>query len=125
MEEDNNILYALYEGDEWLSNDSLVCMGLFDIEHLDGACERLIRERGELFKEHLIENGYDGESLLRYCKDNCIDRKKGESRDDLYNRLCDEFVDELKEKLLNEMQTQGYSVNFYIKSITVNEYGEL
>lgn len=125
MEEDMT-LYMLHEGDQWLSRDSLVCMGVFDLEHLDGACENLIRERAdELFREHLNENGYDGKSLLRYCNDNCIDREKGESKEHLYNRLLDEFVDGLKEELLNNSQTQGYSTNFYINPITLNEYGEI
>ena len=40
------VVYVLYEGDAWLSNSSLVPMGIFDnTDDLMGAARKLIAER--------------------------------------------------------------------------------
>ena len=48
MAMNNKEMYLLFEGDEWLSNDSLVCMGLFTSnKQLEAAVTQLIRQRIE------------------------------------------------------------------------------
>lgn len=123
MEEDKT-LYALYVGDCWLSTDSLTCLGVFDEEHLKENCVKAILEYGD-FTEEMYENGYDGKSILKFCKGVGYDREKGESKQHLLERYKNDWAEGLATVLIEESQTQGHETNFLISEITLNEYGEI
>ena len=102
-------VYLLYEGDEWLSTDSLVLMGIFTSdEYLKINAEKLIRQRQ---KQHLR----DAEEQMKFDFDDCEHK---EERIEL-------VVDDILIELLSRGSTSGWATNYCYTSATLNELGEI
>lgn len=101
-------VYLLYEGDQWLSSDSMVLMGIFTSEeHLKVNAEKLIREHAS---EHLNDAeswGYDFDDL---------ETKKGK---------MDSVVEDILLELMNHHATSSWRTNYSFQEATLNELGEL
>ena len=52
-------VHMLYESDEWLSTDYRVLMGVFDADHLESGCKKLIKSRADENYRHHKNNGGD------------------------------------------------------------------
>ena len=100
----DNIVYLLYEGDAWLSTDSLVLMGIFSSRKKLEAGARV------LAFEHINQ---------LYDKDDCA--YEGMTRDEGKNACIDNVVKEL----MTDNQTQGYEVNFDIRVAELNKMEEI
>jgi hypothetical protein len=99
MAMNNKEMYLLFEGDEWLSNDSLVCMGLFTSnKQLEAAVTQLIRQR--------IEDNFD-------------------PRDYDYDITAEDWVKEQVVEFMESRQTSEGSVKFLAKQITPNKLEEI
>ena len=108
MEE--NSVYLLYEGDEWLSMDSMVLMGIFTSdEYLKVNAEKLIRERA---KQHIrdAEGNFDPD-YFEDCK--------------TFEEKTTVVVDDILTELMSRGSTSGWTTNYSITSATLNELGEI
>jgi len=66
-------VFLLYEGDEWLSSDSLVLMGVFSSEEkLEKGAKKLIWERRKEHLQYEREQAYEGDEI-RGVRDLCAD----------------------------------------------------
>ena len=92
-------VHMLYESDEWLSTDYRVLMGVFDTDHLESGCKKLIKSRANV--NHRFYKDCGGSLNKR----------------DYINAKIKELVD--------KGQTQGDTFNFLIETVTLNEYGEV
>lgn len=90
---DNNV-YVLYEADQWISNNSLVPMGIFDS----------------------WDNVMEG--AMKLLKDQ-IDRGLHDVGDDL-----DGYLEDVHDELKRYKQFRGYDASIYIKTVRLNELGE-
>lgn len=73
-------VYLLYEGDGWLSNGSLVLMGIFDSdEKLKNGAEELISNR--------INEHYD------YAIECCCEDENDITKESVLNEILDELMD--------------------------------
>lgn len=96
-------VYLLYEGDKWLTNSSLVLMGVFTSdEELRHACDKLIRQR--------IDKNYEAEGY-----------DDGWNKEEMKDALAQRIVKEL----LENRQTQTYTINYTIKEVELNKLGEI
>ena len=103
-------VYLLYEGDEWLSTDSLVLMGIFTSdEHLKTNAEKLIRERA---KQHIRD------AKEKFDSDYFDDCKTFEEKTTV-------VVDDILTELMNCGSTIGWTTNYIITSATLNELEEI
>lgn len=101
-------VWLLYEGDEWLSTDSLVLMGVFSSRtKLNKAANMLIRQREREHLKDAIGNCYD----FIDCK---TDKQKTEF-------VCNDILDEL----MNIGSTSGWTTNYMASSVTLDELGEV
>lgn len=92
-------MYLLFEGDEWLSHSSLVCMGLFTSDdELEKGVTKLIKQR--------IEDNFD-------------------PRDYDYDITVDDWVEEQVYEFMRSKQTSEGSVLFIAKTITPNKLEEI
>lgn len=95
------LVYLLYEGDEWLSSDSLVLMGIFTSkESFKANAEKLIRQRIKQHRRTASENGWE------YGTDN-------------------EIVDDILLELTSRGSTTGWETNYTTQSATLDELGEI
>ena len=89
--------YLLYEGDQWLSKDSMDLHGVFtNKKKLEKAARKLIAEEA---KQHL-EDAYNADMDL-----------KTESE------VCRSILSEL----MSEYQTCGWTTRYTIETVTINE----
>ena len=96
-------VYLLYEGDTWLSSNSLVLMGIFDnIDDLSNAAKELIEQRA-------------GEHML-YAIGNY-------TMDDDYTK--EDVVNDLYEELLDNDQTSKGDTRYMIDEVELNVLGEI
>lgn len=94
MEEKN--VYLLYEGDEWLSTDSLVLMGIFTSEeNLKENARKLIRQRA---KKH-----------LKTAEQNSIYDFEYPDNDEENISIV---VEGMMAELMNNGSTNGWDVNY-------------
>ena len=108
MEQDKSV-FLLYEGDEWLSNDSMVLMGVFSSEEsLKFNAEKLIRQRGD---EHLDCAEYQ----------NFFDSNETFSKDEKISSVVDDILLEL----LSRGSTSGWSTNYLYQEVILDELGEI
>lgn len=108
MEQDKSV-FLLYEGDEWLSNDSMVLMGVFSSEEsLKFNAEKLIRQRGD---EHLDCAEYQ----------NFFDYNETFNKDEKISLVIDDILMEL----LSRGATSGWSTNYSYQEATLDELGEI
>ena len=92
-------MYLLFEGDEWLSKSSLVCMGLFTSPtKLKAAVTQLIRQR--------IEDNFD-------------------PRDYDYDITAEDWVNEQVTEFMESKQTSEGGVLFIAKQVTPNKLEEI
>jgi hypothetical protein len=90
--------YLLYEGDQWLSRDSMELRGAFSRkDELKKAARKVIAEQAREHLEDFIGNGGD--------------------EDTTQTEVCREMLNELMEN----GQTYGYTTNYSIESVTLNE----
>ena len=90
-----NVVFLLYEGDEWLSNDSLRLRGVFsDTKELEKGAQQLI--------EHLAGVNFD-------------------SRDYNYPITLEDFVSEELTDFMENFQTYTGSVKLIAKTEELNE----
>ena len=98
-------VFLLYEGDQWLSTDSLVLMGVFTSdEELRIASDKLIHER--------IDTNYEEEGY---------DDGEGWSKEE----MKEDFAQQILNELIENRQTQTYTINYIIKEVEVNKLGEI
>ena len=96
-------VYFLYEGDEYLSSDSLILMGVFDNnDDLKTAAKELIKQRAE---EH-----------MRYALDNYT-MDEDYTKEDVVNDLYDEL-------LFNDQTSEG-DTRYLIREVQLNVLGEI
>ena len=108
MEQDKSV-FLLYEGDEWLSSDSMVLMGVFSSEEsLRFNAEKLISVRGD---EHL--DFAEGQ--------NFFDIDETFSKDEKISLVVDDILLEL----LSRGSTSGWSTNYSYQVVTLDELGEI
>lgn len=94
-------VYLLYEGDEWLSSDSLVLMGIFTSpESFKANAEKLIRQRIKQHRRTAREQG------LEYGTD-------------------DEIVEDIMTELTSRSSTDGWETNYTTQLVTLDELGEI
>ena len=105
---EGNSVRLLYEGDEWLSTDSLVLMGIFTSEETFKAnAEKLIRER---CKQHVNDaEGYE------YYFGDCKTMK------DKIDSVCDDILLEL----CSRGSTSGWTTNYMSTTVELDELGEV
>ena len=103
MNEDN-VVYLLYEGDAWLSSDSLVLMGIFTDK------EQLKQGAIQLAEQHIVD---------------LFDLDDGDYEDMTEEEAQNAFIDSFIGELMNNSQTQGYEVNFDIKAVELNKVEEI
>ncbi len=102
-------VYLLFEEDEWLSTDSSVLMGIFTSdEQLRVNAEKLIRQR---LKQHLR----DAEEKMMFDFDDC---EHDEERKEV-------VVDDILKELLSRGATSGWTTNYSVTSVTLNELEEI
>lgn len=108
MEQDKSV-FLLYEGDEWLSRDSMVLMGVFSSEEsLRFNAENLIRQRGD---EH-----------LDFVEDqNFFDIDETFSKDEKISLVVDDILLEL----LSRGSTSGWNTNYSYQVAILDELGEI
>ncbi len=105
-------VYLLYEGDEWLSKDSLVLMGIFtSTELLRTNAEKLIRQRAKLHINAVESQGFNLKDYFEGC---CSEKKK-----------ADIVVEDILTELLSRGATSGWDVNYCTTEATLNELGEI
>jgi hypothetical protein len=105
---EQNEVTLLYEGDEWLSMDSLVLMGIFTSEETFKAnAEKLIRQRA---KQHVR----DAEAM-GYDFDDC------ESRKDKEDSVCDDILLEL----CSRGSTSGWTTNYTSTMVELDKLEEI
>ena len=96
-------VYFLYEGDKWLSNSSLVLMGVFDNnDDLSNAAKELINERADEHYRYALENW-------------TIDEDYGK----------EDVVNDLYEELFANNQTSDGYVRYCINLVELNVLGEI
>lgn len=96
-------VYLLYEGDEWLSNQSLVLMGIFtSIAKLKDAARELITQRADEHLTTAIEN-------FDFCEDSTEE----------------DVVDDILTELFNNRSTQGWLVNYSFQEVELNKLEEI
>lgn len=101
-------VFLLYEGDEWLSTDSLVLMGIFTTkETLKANAEKLIRERGN---EHVSDA--DG---MGYDFDDC------ETRKEKIDSVCEDILLEL----IGRGSTSGWTTNYSVTEVELDKLEEI
>jgi len=96
-------VYLLYEGDEWLSNSSMVLMGVFtDTNKLKSAAKELIEQRAD---EHLdvAKENYDFDE----------DATEGD------------VIDEILLELFSRRSTSGWLTNYSIVEVETNKLEEI
>lgn len=99
----------MYEGDEWLSTDSMVLMGIFTSnEYLKDNAEMLIRQRQKQHHE-------DAEEQMMFDFD---DHEHEEERIEI-------VVDDILTELISRGSTSGWTTNYSITSVTLNELEEI
>ena len=118
------VLYGIYDGDEWLSSDSLVCMGVFDKDHLEEGCTELVKDRVEDNFDYETE-GVTADNIREYCDREGIDYGVNESDEEIYNRVIEDFVANQVHYLMEHRQTVDGIYRFVIKEIYLNEYEEI
>ena len=98
----------LYEGDEWLSTDSLVLMGIFTSdESFKANAEKLIRQRVKQHVRDADDNGYD----FGDCK----------SQKEKEDSVCDDILLEL----CSRGSTSGWTTNYTSTTAMLDELGEI
>ena len=107
--EENGTVYLLYEGDNWLSRDSLVLMGIFSSEEsLYCNAEKLIRERGEEhLKEHLRYDGWDFDE------------------ESTKQEKIDLVVEDILLELMSQKTTNGWGTNYYYQAVELDVLEEI
>lgn len=118
------ILYGIYDGDEWLSRDSLVCVGVFDKDHLEEGCTELVKDRAEDNFDYETE-GVTADNIREYCDTEGLDYDANESDEEIYNRVIGEFVIDQVHYLMRNHETVDGIYRFMIKEITLNKYEEI
>lgn len=110
MKEKN--VWLLYEGDEWLSSDSLVLMGIFTSkESFKTNAEKLIRERGKKHVRDYEGQMCKGDEYFEDCK--TMEEKITVVVDDILTELC------------SRGSTSGWEVNYCSTQATLDELGEI
>lgn len=90
-----NKMYLLFEGDEWLSTDSLVCMGLFtNDDELEKGVTKLIKQR---IKDNFDPRDYD------------------------YDITAEEWVKEQVVEFMESKQTSEGAILFIAKTVEPNK----
>ena len=101
-------VFLLWEGDEWLSKDNLVLMGVFSTpESLCYNAEKLVRERGE---EHLE------------CAENDA---WGFDEDSTKQEKIDGIVEEIMTELLSRGSTSGWVTNYTWQEVELDKLEEI
>ncbi len=96
-------VFLLYEGDEWLSRDSMVLMGVFTNQaELKSAARELIEQRAD---EHL------GVAKSKY------DFDEGTTYEDV--------VDDIMTELFSRRSTVGWLTNYSIVEVKTNKLEEI
>lgn len=104
----NDSVFLLYEGDEWLSKDSLVLMGVFSsLKSLDFYADKLIRERGKKHLETAEEDGW-------LFDEGFTEEEK-----------VDEIVGTILLDLMDRKSTDTWSINYLIKEATLDKLEEI
>lgn len=96
-------VFLLYEGDEWLSRDSMVLMGVFTNQaELKSAARELIEQRAD---EHLdsAKSNYDFDEGTTY----------------------EDVVDDIMTELFSRRSTVGWLVNYSIVEVETNKLEEI
>ena len=99
-------VYLIYEGDEWLSRDSKVLMGVFDND------EDLWNGAYDLIYERIDEH-------VDYAEENIYELEEGEHVDE--QEVMADLMDELK----HNWQTQGWITNYMIEEVELNKLEEV
>ena len=98
----------LYEGDEWLSTDSMVLMGIFTSKKaFERNAQKLIRQRAE---QHV-----DDAEGMYYDFDDCKKQRDKEKAvvEDILRELCDNG------------STSGWTTNYLCKIVTLDKLEEI
>lgn len=104
-------VYLLYEGNEWLSKDSLVLMGVFTSEEsLKKNAKKLVRQRA---KKH-----------LGTAEANSIYEFENPGYDDNSEEI-EVVVNDIMAELMNNHSTNGWEVNYIIKEVQTDELEEI
>lgn len=94
-------VYLLYEGDEWLTTDSLVLMGIFTSpESLKVNAEKLIRQRIKQHRRVAKENGWEYDS-------------------------DDEIVEDILLELTSRSSTVNWETNYSTQLVALDGLGEI
>ncbi len=101
-------VYLLYEGDQWLSSDSMVLMGIFTNE------EKLKVNAEKLIREHTSEHLNDAEGM-DYDFDDLETKKE----------KMDSVVEDILLELMSRHATSSWSTNYSFQEATLDELGEL
>ena len=105
---EGNSVRLLYEGDEWLSTDSLVLMGIFTSdETFKTNAEKLIRERGRQHVSDAEGMGYD----FSDC----------ETMKDKIDSVCDDILLEL----CSRGSTSGWTTNYSSTTAELDKLEEI
>ena len=92
-------VYLLYEGDAWLSSDSLVLMGVFSSKYtLYDAAEKLISEH--------VKDNFDPDEYSEYYTE-------------------EDFIEDELICLRDRHQTQGGQVNFMVEEAILDRLQEI
>ena len=106
--EQNKTVFLLWEGDEWLSRDSLVLMGVFSMpDTLCHYAEELIRERGD---EH-----------LEYAEYDAWDFDEDASKKEKINGV----VEAIMEELFSNGSTAGWDINYIWQEVELDKLEEI
>lgn len=96
-------VFLLYEGDEWLSRDSMILMGVFsDMNHLKDAAQELICQRAE---EH-----------ASFARDN-FDYPDDATRNDV--------IDDIMEELFSHRNTCRWTTNYSFVEVELDKLEEV
>lgn len=102
-----NEVILLYEGDEWLSTDSLVLMGIFTSkESFKANAEKLIRQRAKQHLRDAEDNGWEF--------DGCTTQDKKDA-------VCEDILTEL----CSRGSTSGWTTNYTHANATLDELEEI
>ena len=100
-----NIVYLLFEGDQWLTNENLVLMGIFDNEN------SLFSSALELINNRIDEHCHYAVTCLGFDEDD----------EDLKEIVATDILHELKDN----NQTQTWFTNYMIKEVQLNKLEEV
>lgn len=109
---EQNEVMLLYEGDEWLSTDKLVLMGIFTSkESFMVNAEKLIRQRGRQHVKYYEGQMCKGNDYFDDCK----------SMSDKINVVVDDILTEL----CSRGSTYGWEFNYTSQMVNLDELGEI